>query len=278
MAVLTDLGVVRLALGIEPVDAVRDRRSTLPLAAVFDDVVRGNVRPRLLRHPWNRFTLAYDDYFAVQPRIADLRFFGGEGEIYDTGTDNRRIVPRRLRFALRSLAQAQMQPALSRTCRPRLFPGAAYPIGNAHTGLRGRVMRQAGGNKPLRPARWVRVVASRPADEDDLSQATVVGRAFGDDRGEFLLLIRPGAFLGPPQKTLPVRITVFAPPEPAPNPSDLPQRDPLWDLPLETPATLADADEVLRGETLPPGYVEVADREVALPVARLLRGQPDYTF
>ena len=63
-----------------------------------------------------------------------------------------------------------------------------------------------------------------------------------------------------------------------PDPANLPQRDPLWDLPLEVPNTLADTDAVLRGAALPAGYAEVADREVTLPIARLLRGEPDYTF
>lgn len=278
MAVLAELSIVRLALGIEVVDAARDLPTPLPHAVVFDDVVHGNVRPRLLRHASNRYTLTYDDYFAPQPRTADIRIFDSEGASYDSRSDNRRLIPRRLRFSLRSLAQADAQPPLARTCRPRLFPGAAYPIDTLHTGLRGRAMRQAGGGKPLRPARWVRVVATRPANEDDLTQATVVGRAFGDDRGEFLLLIGAGAFSGPPQTTLPVRITVFAPPELDPNPVDLPQRDPLWDLPLEVPNSLADTDAVLRGEALPAGYAEVADRQVSLPIARLLRGEPDYTF
>ncbi len=278
MADLAELTTVRLALGIELVDAARDERSLLPLAVVFDDVVLGNVRPRLLRHPSNRLTLTYDDYFAPQPRNADLRIFDGEGHLYDRRTDGRRFVPRRFRLPLRSLAQAELQPPLARTCRPRLFPGATYPVETLHTGLRGRVMRLAGSGKPLRPARWVRVLASRPADEDDLGQATVVGRAMGDDRGEFLLLIAAGAFDGPPKKELAVHITVFAPSEPVPNPADLPQRDPLWDLPREQPNSFADADAVLRGEALPPGYAKVADREVTLPTARLLRGEADYTF
>lgn len=277
MADPAELAIVRLALGIELVDAARNERSLLPLSVVFDDVVLGNVRPRLLRHPSNRFTLTYDNYFAAQPRDADVRVFDGGGDLYDPRTDGRRFVPRRFRLRLRSFAQAEARPPLARTCRPRLFPGAAYPNGTLHTGLRGRAMRLAGGGKPPRPARWVRVLATRPADEDDLDQATVVGRAFGDDRGEFLLLIASGAFAGPPKRDLVARISVFAPAEPMPIPADLPQRDPLWDVPREQPDTFTDPDPVLRGEALPAGYAKVADRRVTLPVAQLLRGE-DYAF
>jgi hypothetical protein len=278
MAGLAETSIVRLALGIEVVDAARDQRTGLPISVVFDDVARGNIRPRLLRHASNRFTLTYDDYFTPQPRTADIRVFDSASEIYATRTDNRRLIPRRFRFALRSLAQAEAQSPLSRTCRPRLFPGAAYPIGNVYTGLRGRAMRQAAGDRPLRPARWVRALATVPPNEADLSQAAVVGRAMGDDRGEFLLLINSGAFAGPPQKTLAARITIFAPAETEPIPADLPQRDPLWDAPREEPNSFADSDTVLRGEALPAGYAKVAERIVALPVGRLLRGQADYTF
>ena len=42
MAMLAELSVVRLALGIELVDTALDQRTRFPLAVVFDDVVLGN--------------------------------------------------------------------------------------------------------------------------------------------------------------------------------------------------------------------------------------------
>ena len=61
----------------------------------------------------------------------------------------------------------------------------------------------------------------------------VVGRAHGDDRGEFLLLLGPGAATGP-DLAFPIQatVTVFGP-DPPPPPGPDAALDPLWDLPLE---------------------------------------------
>ena len=53
-----------------------------------------------------------------------------------------------------------------------------------------------------------------------------------------------------------------------------PVLDPLWDAPIEVPASLADTDPVLRGEAMPLGYALRTERVIDLPLGRLLRGQP----
>lgn len=266
--------VQQLALGIESIDAAREQPLLTPVMLTFDDLLHGNVRPCLLRHPSNRHTLLYEDHYAGTARTVELRIFDQRERLYASAWDGRRFVPRRLRIALPTLAVAQSQPPASRVCRPHLHPGVAYTMNTIATGVRAHAMRAAAGPLPLRPARWVRVLATVPATEPDLDDSTVVGRAFGDDRGEFLLMLRFHVAAIGVEPLLSVRLRVFAPPEAVAATPELPAADPLWDLPIEQPATLADTDQVLRGETLPAGYVEAAQRTVQLPLGQLLRGLP----
>jgi hypothetical protein len=132
--------------------------------------------------------------------------------------------------------------------------------------LRGRAERTSGG--PRRPARWTRVVASIPATETNPNLGTIVGRGFGDDRGEFLLTLSPGAASGTPSAFLRVRIFVFAQAaEPAPPAGGT--NDPLWDAPLEHPAELDGADRALLGTVIPAGWSSVVTRQVNLRLGRL---------
>jgi hypothetical protein len=182
-------------------------------------------------------------------------------------------------FNCEPLSDAEDQPPLARTFQPWLFPGAAYPISNVMTGMRGRVLRQKTVDKPERPARWVRVIATIPDDEVNLSAATIIGRAFGDDRGEFLLLIDSGVALIPTEHQVSLRITIFATDtDPVPSANDRPDIDALWDLPLEMPTSLSAMDEVLIGNKLPNNYVQVAEDVVSLPLGYLTRGKPDFIF
>jgi hypothetical protein len=287
-----DETVHRLALGIEPIDAARDQVLLTPVMLTFDDLLLGSVRPTLARHPSNRHVLLYDEHYSSQARTVDLRIFdqrerlhGGNvrssvarpqpGRLYDSEADGRRFVPRRLRIRLRNLTDAEAAPAEDRICRPRVFPGPAYSMNQVATGLRGHAMREAAAPLPLRPLRWARVLATVPSAQAELAQSTVVGSAHGDDRGEFVLLIRYHVAAIGIDPELSVRLRVFAGAEAAPPSPELPVLDPLWDLPREEPASLAETDTVLRGEAIPPGYGEVASRVVALPLGRMLRGQPN---
>src|SRR6185436_7653150 len=109
----------------------------------------------------------------------------------------RRWAPRRIRYPILPEKAADLNPAAFRLRRPELFPGAAYELPESVTGIRGRV-RRAGA-----PMRWARVEASDPVS------GIVVGRAHGDDRGEFLLALSPQASpVGDLVDPLPLDITV----------------------------------------------------------------------
>lgn len=266
-----------LALGVEPIDAAREQPMLTPVMLTHDDAPRGAVRQAFTRHASNRQVLLYDGYYASQARNVDLRLFDQREALYATEADRRRFVPRRLRIALPTLATAEAAPPAARGCRPHLYPGAAYPVSDAVTGLRAHAMRAAMPGpppQPQRPARWARVLATVPAVQADPALATVVGRALCDERGEFLLLIRHHPAAIGNASSLSVRVHVFAGVEALPPDPSLPGIDPLWDLPLELPASLDDADPVLRGEAMPPGYAALTSRVIDLPLGRLLRGQP----
>jgi hypothetical protein len=263
--------VDRLMIGIEPVDALRGGRIALPIEVALDGVPRPphaawiHVSPeqawertlglpdalgalaRIPRHPSCRHALVF------RPRLAApiaIRLFDRA----------RRFVPRRLRYPL----PASIETAAPRIRRPALFPGAAYLAGESATGLRGRVTWDQASAGEV-PVRWARVEAS--------INGQVVGRAHGDDRGEFLLLLDGNAGgLGDLPVPLTALVTVFAPAAPPPLAAD----DPLGDLPLEILA--ADPDDVSPGELLPPGYASTpsSSRAVDFPLGRLLTRQPKF--
>lgn len=259
--------VERLILGIEPRDAQRATRLAHPIDVVLDkpsfspaprtwDVAVGAADPIGSRHPVPRhnscrhalvFPPAMDSPIAIR--------------MYDAA---RRFVPRRISYPL-PVAIANQGPP-SRVRRPVLYPGAAYDVPQTATGIRGRVTwNQPAVNEV--PARWVRVEAAINGE--------VVGRAHGDDRGEFLLLLRSEAGgLGDLPAPLVAQVTVFGPPAPLVVSAD----DPFGDLPLE--ALAADPDTISPGENLPPGYASTAlsTRPVTFELGRLLANQDKFFF
>jgi hypothetical protein len=257
--------VYRLALGLEPRDAHRRARIARPLEIALDGVPAPTGRrrkladlgasaglSRLRRHSSNRWVLLYDPL--VEGPV-DVRLVPRD----------RRFVPRRLRVRITSLADVLTAeptrsdlPAPSRVWRPLLFPGAAYDIHETATGVRGRV--EQGGA----PRRWTRVEAR--------IGNVVIGRAHGDDRGEFLLVLGPTTNFGDLQPTVTVTIRVHGRnPAPAVDPDD-----PLADLPLERVALPGVApDPVGEGRQLPIQYLQLAQRAgVALPIGRLTNLPP----
>ena len=264
--------VHRLALGIEPMDAEHDARLRYQLQAVYDDATA--VGPPLERHNSNLFALRYQK--GVKTSL-DLRFFDATERTYHPRHDRRRIVPRRLRIPLLTLSEVETQEQVAqqgfarRIRRPFFFPGAAYSVEPMATALRGTVLRND------QPLRWVRVEARIPG------KPPVVGRAHGDERGEFLLVIaiRAAEFkalgldpvlIGADEKKpheVELEIKIFGPTvAPIPNPIDLPTRDPLWDLPLETLSPPGTADPVAAGVNVPSGYVELATPLVNFTIGR----------
>lgn len=254
--------IVRLALGIEPIDRARGTRVPHGVDVALEGVPApvatwrrmdgwetvNDVLPRMQRHPSGHFVLLYRKDL---PTEVDIRLFDPE----------RRFVPRRLRVRIPTEAAVMaaetdplLPPAPPRIFRPALFPGVSYPLTERSTGLRGRVVR---GGKPMP---WARVVARASGT------AEVIARAHGDDRGEFLLVVPPP---GDPAQAwtradpLPLDIAVFGPLQvaaaPAPN-------DPLSNLPQEsaTPPVVGSFDGVQAGTALPPGYAETATGVVAV--------------
>ncbi len=264
--------VHRLALGIEPMDAQHEARLGYGLQAVYDDPLA--VGPPLDRHDSNLFALRYQR--GVKTSL-DLRFFDAMERRYHPRHDRRRIVPRRLRIPILTLSDVETQEQIDkkgfarRLRRPYFFPGAAYGLELTATALRATVQRNG------QPLRWCRVEARIPG------KPPVVGRAHGDERGEFLLLIaiRAAEFkalgLDPiligADETKPhevaLEVKIFGPAvAPVPNPIDLPTRDPLWDLPLEILSPPGDDDPVAAGVNVPSGYVELATPLVNFTIGR----------
>jgi hypothetical protein len=278
--------VQRLALGLEPVDAVRRARIPHPIHVVvegkpFTDPLAQparlyleNLRDQGLelsdvmlpipRHPSCRHALLFEP---PAKEHVDVRFFERQ----------QRFVPRRLRFPLPAVANPADAtlwdgiPVSQRSRRPGLFPGAAYDVTDSATGLRGRVVRPdpLDALKRIR-VRWPRVVAKQ--------NGAIVGRAHGDQNGEFVLLLAPEAVPGV-ELAIPLQLEVTAfgpPPPPPPPPPPLPpaivrQVDPLWDVPLELAAAPGvTPDSVTAGEVVPTNYTDSATRTVVFTYGALI--------
>jgi hypothetical protein len=268
----------RLAVGFEPLDAVLGTRLTHPVRLEVEGplprpptprgepyrraVVPGAPRPGADRHDSCLHALLY------QPGLGE----SVDVRIYDR---DRRYVPRRLRLPIETLAAvepeppAQRPPTARRVRRPVVFLGAAYAVCERSTGLRGRVLRDGV------PMRWARVEATLPGN------GARVGRAHGDDRGEFLLLLDPAAAPAVElTNPLEVRVAVSGPATaPVPAPPDLPAADPLWDLPLEELPPPGSPDPVSAGDAFPAGFVTslTATRIVDFRLGRLISGD-DFQF
>jgi hypothetical protein len=276
--------VRRLALGLEPLDAGRAGRVANVLALTFDSAFGGLERSRLERHDSCLYAIRY--YGSIPDAVELVQNFGGGrssikplripthpgiGHAIDLRVVDpaRRFVPRRFRVRVLTAADAEGQSYFSRVRRPALFPGAAYDVSATATGLRGRVVR---GGVPMR---WSRVEAKLPSSD------VLVGRAHGDDRGEFLLLINSGAIpVGDLEDPLQIRVTVFGPEvAPIPTSPDQPALDPLWDLPLETTSAPGDTDPVSAGETLPEGYSGTSSSSIIdFSLGRLMSGVAEFVI
>jgi hypothetical protein len=244
----------RLALGIEVVDAQRGGRVALPLSVLLE----GARDVPVARHDSCLYALVYRRGLyrpppgPAEPALVTLRFLSGD----------RRFVPRRLQLRLLDPAALAAEddadpvagdPSLLGRRRLRkvaLFPGAGYDVGPAATGLRGRCRRALDGA----PVRWVRVEAW--TQDAFGGRVDLVGRAQGDDRGEFLLLVDPRAGgVGPLDLVagLDLVVDVHSPPTPDDVPLAVRAADPLWDLPVEPVTAAGPADAVSLGTKIPAG-------------------------
>lgn len=248
--------VHRLALGIEPVDAVRGSIVPRPFDVEFDG--QSIAEWRIDRHRSGRFAIRFARGIdsPVRLRLVDPK---------------QRYVPRRIAFPIVALAAIEAAeaanddvPLARRARRPALFPGAAYDTSEAATGIRGHVVR--GG----RPVRWARVEAA--VEEDG-----VIGRGMSDEHGEFLLLLGPvPEDIGdlPAPLTVDVAVTVYGPAAvPVPATPDEPLRDPLWDVPREQAAAVGAVDRVSPGTLTPSdpplSFTRTRTRALTLPLGRI---------
>lgn len=285
----------RLALGLELLDSERRERIAKPVSVAFDGIPRPvpadrfpplefggfevwDVLERVDRHSTCLHALVYRKGLyrkpAHPPAALTLRFL----------SPARQFVPRRLSFELLDPAPIEAADeanpdagdpsALGFPSRLRsvtLWPGAAYDVGRCATGLRGRVRSKADGT----PVRWARAVAY--ADAGGVPDFELeVGRAHGDDRGEFLLLLDSAAGgIGPfdPALSIAAHVFVFADAAtPVPTP-DQQRLDPLWDLSVEIVPTPDRTDDVLRGEKLPPNFTRQDSKTLSFPLGRFLTSE-----
>lgn len=270
----------RLALGIHPRDPVLNRgvqhrvrvdiEHQTPHAQsqhnepYYQPQIRGRLPVVLSRNGSGRYTLLF--YPGIKDQII-IRIF-----------DYRRhYIPRRLSLPIPTLEDVINLEASEvadyysdRIREPVIFSGAAYDVCSRSTGLRGRVVRDD------EPMRWAVIEARLVLPDGGTGQ--LVGRARGDDRGEFLLIITSDATPeGEIDVSGQVEIEVsIAGPEDIPEPAtpDIPQVDPFWDIPLETIPSIGDAGSVLRGEVLPPDYQfsDSTRRKIKFRLGRILTG------
>ena len=231
--------VHRLALGIEPFDALTGRarsprRCDVTIESPATRLARG-AAARSSGTPSGRCRAA-------------LRRVGRPPVVVRIVDPSRRYVPRRLAFPIvrrghdapRSSATAT--PAAARRARrPCSSPARPTRCAARRPALRGRVHPRGA------PLRWARVEARADG-------SAAPWRAHGDDRGEFLLVHRarrrqPRRAASPLDVTrdgASARTRARGPPAAAPGP--------LWDLPLEIAPAPGRRDDVSAGATLPAGY------------------------
>ena len=274
---------VPLALGLEPVDAIRQARVPPPLLALCetattpeeldrlrrDGELRTLALPALRRSASCRFLLLYKEmvYDSARPWI-DLRLVEGRG-LYGP----RRFVPRRLRIPLVAPSLADLDHArLVR--RPGLFPGAEYPIHDTATTLRGRVERNGA------PMRWARVEAYLPLPGGAIPPATstaVIAVAHGDDRGEFLLVVPSQVTAGAATLAATVCVRAWGPATAPQPPSPAVERvDPHWDLPIEELGFGPAGASMTAGLQRPAHYTQSTARRVTLPLGRATSDRVPY--
>lgn len=261
----------RLALGIEPTDAIFGSRVT---RAIHVDVERpgesavrsdaegfrrraGRDRPPMSRNDSGRHAMLLRGELGTSVRV----------RLYDR---HRRWVPRRIEVPLPPAADMSTS---GRIRRPVLFPGVAWDLPGGSTTLRGCV--RLGAEKS--PVRWAWIEVRRPGASE------IVLRTRADDRGEFLLLAGPTTVLDIELDTsFELAVRVFGPDKP-PKPA-AGESDPLWDLPIETlmpPGTasdpIAEGRPTLPGQ-LPTGWKQLGEARVTLIPGRMVHDPTSFDF
>lgn len=255
----------RLALGVEPIDA----HTKAPIGQrvrVGREVGRvalriGTARP--LDPSARRTDLPFE---SVGTSKFKLRHGPGVGAnvVVRLADPTRGFIPRRFDVPLWTLAEIE-QPtgpfvaARSRLLRPFLLPGTAYPVPASTTGLRGRIAR---GDQPVP---WPRVAATLPSGQ-------VVGRAHGDERGEFLLLLSGLVLGGDQPAAVDVQLVMHGPAAGAGVPPDPPLERVTRSSAPPLPTDLD--NPLLRGEAIPAGYVQSSAAPIVTVALGAIRPVP----
>jgi hypothetical protein len=257
-----DESIVRLAIGLRLVDAVRGGRPIVDIHVAMENVPKphpipppppqgpdlGVGLPTLSPKRSGRFVVLYPVSKAspLTLRVFDRR---------------RRFAPRRLKvpFPTKALVEAEDRasrvdpypPVTPRGRAVALYPGAMYD-GSGITGIRSQIVRPDG-----TPVQWARVWAT------NLTGNRTEGVAHADDRGEFLLLLRSTNVLltSAPRMTRDVVLHAAIPPATADSPGD-PKQDPLSSLPVELLPDVGSPDDVSPGEVVPATYSTSNDTAV----------------
>jgi len=234
----------RLALGVTALDAVSLGAASSRVAAALERIGpyalsfgfdgHGPARHALLHAGRVASTLAHA-LKKGKPTTFAVRLFGGVTDpgprtSYRLSDDPRHFVPRRIAVEL-VLDSKLPATGLANVRSYWLYPGSAYPFPSGATLLRGRLLRAS--NPLPKPIPWGRVLVTMPGTEIDLTKATPVGVAFGDDRGEFACALG-GRIVN--AATLPKTVNVRLWPQLPPANVTLDPLDPLGSLPLEAGA------------------------------------------
>ncbi len=285
----------RLALGVQWQDALTDLPVDGRWVSELQKIGTRDIVQRLDLHPFARHALrhagrlaavlkkaAADKVATPPPDVAsDQTNFvlkaWGEAKVsptgYGTGNDPRRFVPRRLSLTpvqtdgVPTSAKGNVRAAL-------LWPGANYPLAGSTTAVRGRIRRGPTPDKRV-PVSWARVVITRPAGVPNFLTETRLAWAHGDDRGEFLAILGPGAVPGGAAlpASLALRVWVFLPPADAFDPAD-----PLASLPLDVAGPDA-RNAVLDGRQVPTAYLSKGPIDIAPSLGRVFTmNESDLSF
>jgi hypothetical protein len=252
----------RLALGVEPLDAV----TRYPVATAVRVGQEVAARPGRRAVPSEYYWPCLDFESAGTARFKLRHGIGGPNRI-KVNTDGspptivvriddrrRRFVPRRFRIPVWTRLELDAADPTGgappagpyvamglRLVRPVLFPGSGYPVARGATVLRGSIIQDG------KPVRWARVLARVGGVSS--------GAAHADEHGEFVLVVSSDWTMndGPPSK-VDVNLAVRAvPPVNAPDPDSV---DRLGDLVIEDVNRPLSADGALSGTGLPTGYQE----------------------
>ncbi|SFU59385.1 hypothetical protein [Pseudoduganella namucuonensis] len=270
----------RLALGLAWLDALTRAPANGPWWAVLEKLGPYEIDRQFEPHGAARHALRHEGLLRKRFELAlaggdarwSLRVFSAppaappRKPVYATALDPRLYVPRRLRLtpAVDGDAPAATPQNIR---RPWLWPGSAYPLPGNATAVRGRVLRGPD-LASAKPIPWVRLVATVPAGVAVFADATPIGYAHGDDRGEFVLVLDNKAVSGATLSN-PVEVRLW--PHLPPAATQVDPADPLASLPLEEGGTDG-INDVLRGHAVPAGYTAGASKVLALRLGETASG------